>query len=265
MDFATIAGVVIGTYLVVFWGIGDPMKIALFIDIPSVAITIGGSIAALMVAYPFSTLAGVGSAIKKTLINRRADRIATIKSLVHLSEVSRKEGLLSLEGRLPQIPDEFMRRNLQLLIDGTDATDMEKLMDAEIEALDHRHRAMAQIFDDFASLTPAFGMIGTLVGLVLMLANMNDPSTIGPAMAMALITTFYGALIANLFLIPMAIKLKNYNNDEVHHRLLIKDGMMALQNGMNPRYVQSRLMVYLNPTERLRVEQVADKQGGKRG
>lgn len=259
MDFATIGGIVFGMYLIVFWGIGDPAKIALFIDIPSVALTIGGSIAGMFVAYPLSSLASVGSFIKKAFLVKRPSEVNMIKQIVSLAESARKEGLLALEGKLPNIEDDFLKRALQMVIDGTDQAVVESVMQIEMDNIDARHRGNAQIFDDFAALGPAFGMIGTLVGLVLMLANMADPSSIGPAMAIALITTFYGALVANLFFIPWAIKLKGYNAEEMHLKAIIKEGVIALQNGENPRLIESKLLAFLSPSDRLK----AQKEGGK--
>ncbi len=259
MDFATIGGIVLGLYLVVFWGIGDPAKIALFIDIPSVALTIGGAVSGLFVAYPLSSLLGIGSVIKKTFIVKKANEVAMIKQIVALAESARKEGLLALEGKIPNIEDEFLRRSLQMVIDGTDQAVVDSVMQIEMDNMDNRHKGAAQLFDDFAALAPAFGMVGTLVGLVLMLANMADPSSIGPAMAIALITTFYGALVANLFFTPWAMKLKGYNAGELHMKSIIKDGVIALQNGENPRLIESKLLSYLSPAERLK----AQKEGGK--
>ncbi|HSQ41139.1 MAG TPA: motility protein A [Fibrobacteraceae bacterium] len=247
MDFATIGGLLAGIYFIVFWGIGDPGRIAMFIDLPSVAITLGGTCAAILVAHPFSSLSSLASSIRQVFIPQRLDNMALIRQFILLCEQARREGILSLEPRIMAIQDEYLRHGLQLVVDGADVDTIRNMMETELEQTESRHRASIQVMEDFGSLAPAFGMIGTLVGLVLMLANMSDPSTIGPAMAVALITTFYGSLLANLFCIPVAIKLRGYSRQETQIRTMMLDGVLGLQAGENPRVLEWKLLSYLSP------------------
>lgn len=261
MDFASIAGIVAGLYLIIFIGIGDPAKIALFIDPPSMAIVIGGSTSALLVAYPFNRLMGVFGILKHCFVPQKNDPVGVVKIIVSFAEQARREGILALENRLTEVEDDFLKKGIQLAVDGTDPAIIREILETEIAGVEGRHKAGSAVFDDWAALGPAFGMIGTLIGLVLMLANMSDPSAIGPAMAVALITTLYGALLANLFLIPFAMKLKGYSEGEILAKTIMLEGIMSLQSGENPRLVEWKLLSYLSPDLRLKVASKEENGG----
>jgi len=251
MDLATIIGLVSGFILIVFVGIGDPRKIAMFVDLQSIAITFGGVFSAIMVAYPFSSIIGAISVARNAFLSKTPDLKLAVSTLLILAERARKEGILSLDSMTHDIEDEFLRKGISLAVDGTDPTLLREILTVEIDSIDARHRSGMQIFEDIGMLGPAFGLVGTLVGLVMMLGNMSDPSSIGPAMAVALITTFYGALIANLVSIPIAIKLRGLNHREILVRTVILEGIMAIQNGENPRLLETKLCAFLSPDERL--------------
>jgi len=261
MDFATIIGLVLGMYLIVFWGIGDPAKIAMFIDIPSIAIVIGGTIAAMLVSYPFGSLLSIFGIAKNAFMPQKNDPVGVVKIIVSFAEQARREGILALENRLQEVSDEFLKKGIQLAVDGTDPAIIREILSTEVDGVENRHKSGAQLFEDAASLAPAFGMIGTLIGLVLMLANMSDPSAIGPAMAVALITTFYGALMANLVAIPLGLKLKKYSSDEMLVKTMMLEGIMSLQSGENPRLVEWKLMAFISPDARLKASAKEDKGG----
>ena len=253
MDFATIGGIVAGLFLIIRLGIGDPAKIAMFIDARAVAITIGGMISAMFIAYPLSTLLSVFSIVKNAFIPTRIDSAKVVTDIVGYSERSRREGILSLETNIHEVEDRFLRKGLQLAVDGTDGALIREILSIDLENMEARHKHGIQFFDDAGTLAPAFGMVGTLVGLVMMLGNMSDPSAIGPAMAVALITTFYGAFIANMFCIPIAVKLKNLHVEEHMVRTMMLEGVLSLQNGENPRLVESKMLSFLSPDARLKV------------
>lgn len=260
MDFGTIGGIVGGLVLIVYYGIGDPAKIAMFIDIPSVAIVMGGTVAAMFVAYPMSALKSIFTVMKFTFLPQSRDPVSVIKTIVSFAEQARREGILALENRLAEVKDDFLKKGIQLAVDGTEQGLIKDILSTEIAFIESRHKSNAQILDDFAAIAPAFGMIGTLIGLVLMLANMSDPSAIGPAMAVALITTFYGALIANLFFIPMAMKLKSATADEVLEKSIMLEGIISLQGGENPRIVEWKLMAFIDPESRLKASGNKEKK-----
>lgn len=254
MDFATLIGVFGGVYLISFWGIGSTAKIAMFVDVPSLAITMGGTFAAILVAYPLSSILSAFSIAKHAFLPQKFHVGQTVDSLVSFSEQARREGILSLENRIPLIEDEFMRKAMELAVDGSEPQMIKDVLELEMDGLDSRHRAGMQIFEDMGSLAPAFGMIGTLIGLVLMLGSLSDPSAIGPAMSLALITTFYGAMFANLFCIPVAIKLRGLHEREMMSRQVILEGVLSLQKGENPRLIEAKIRAILSPDARLKLK-----------
>ncbi len=261
MDFATIGGILGGMFLIVYWGIGDPAKIVMFIDVPSLAIVVGGCITAMLTAYPFGTVKTLLTVAKFAFVPQKRDISSVIKTIISFSEQARREGILALENRLPELNDAFLKKGIQLAVDGTEQTLIKEILQTELDNIEGRHKGNAAMFDDIAALGPAYGMIGTLVGLVLMLANLSDPTAIGPAMAVALITTFYGSIIANVFAMPIAMKLKAYTADELMEKRIMIEGIISLQAGENPRIVEWKLMAYLDPAARTRLETEKEKKG----
>jgi chemotaxis protein MotA len=176
--------------------------------------------------------------------------MTTIDQLVELAEKARREGILSLEALLPTIQDDFLKSGLQHTIDGTEAETLKAILFSEVSQLENRHADGRKMIKSMATLAPAMGMIGTLVGLILMLKKLDDPSKIGAGMAVALITSLYGAILANQVFIPLEGKLKDKTGEEVQRRELIIEGLLALQAGENPRLLRSRLQTFLPPKER---------------
>lgn len=247
MDLATIIGILIAFGLVIAALGGDAL---LFVDFPSVLIVLGGTIGAVLVTYPLEHVLGVIRVVKKTFMSKVQDPAALISQFVDYAIRVRREGILSLEGHLKDIPDEFQRKGLQLTVDGLDPQLIQEILETEISCLEDRHLKGAEILQTFGSIAPAMGMVGTIIGLVLMLKRMDDPSTIGPAMAVALITTFYGAILANLVFIPMAGKLRVRSREEVLVRSMILEGILSISRGENPRILEEKLNSYLPPKER---------------
>ncbi len=250
MDITTIIGLILGLGLIA-GAIMMQTSLATFIDIPSVAIVIGGMVAAALVAFPLQHIVRVFIVLKKAFFTAPVDPVGYVRTLVRLAEVARRDGILSLESQLNEgSHDPFMVRGLRMAIDGQDRGIIEAAMESELESMIERHGQGKAIFDNFGKYAPAFGMIGTLVGLVVMLQNMSDPEGLGPAMAVALITTFYGAMIANLFAMPVADKLNLRSNQEIAVRTMIIHGVLSIQAGDNPRIVQQKLAAFLDDKQR---------------
>lgn len=245
MDLATIVGI-IGGLAIISAAIG-PAQIVYFISVPSFLIVIGGTTAAVLVNYPFSDVVTMISVLKKTLTYRIQSPKEIIPMIIDYATRARRDGILALQSVMGQIEDPFMSRGIQLAIDGAEPQTILKILETEVEYIKERHRIGAEMAQTFGTFLPAFGMIGTLVGLVLMLQKLDDPSTIGPAMAIALITTFYGALMANLIFLPMAGKLKKRSADETLVKELITEGIISIASGDNPRIIEQKLHVFLLP------------------
>lgn len=252
MDLGTVIGFCFGWFVIIWFGIG-PTKLMMFWDIPSVAITIGGTMAGVMISFPLKFLGKTGTVMKQAIFHKDLDPIAIVKQIVDFAEQARREGILCLEARAQEVKDEFLKKGIQLAVDGTEPDLIRTILTNEISFISDRHGQNSSIMADAANLGPAFGMIGTLVGLVLMLADMSNPDAIGPAMAVALITTFYGALIANLVCTPFESKLKRYSAEEINLKNLMLEGIMSLQSGDNPKIVQMKLETFLSPAMRLKL------------
>ena len=221
-----------------------------FIDPPSIVITIGGSLSSLLSSYTMpeviNNLKGLGVAFK----DPKMDHGAVIRQIIDLSNVARKEGLLALEEVAGNLDDEFMKKGILLIVDGTEPELVRGILETELVNMDDRHKSMAGFYDTWATLGPAWGMIGTLVGLVNMLKKLDDFNTIGPNMATALLTTLYGSLIANWFCTPIANKMKNINSKEYQMKEIVIEGLLSIQAGENPRVIEEKLKSFLSPAVR---------------
>lgn len=252
MDIATILGIVLGAVMVVFGIItsGGVSAMGNFIDPPSIVITIGGSLSSLLSSHTMpeviNNLKGLGVAFK----DPKMDHGAVIRQIIDLSNVARKEGLLALEEVAGNLDDEFMKKGILLIVDGTEPELVRGILETELVNMDDRHKSMAGFYDTWATLGPAWGMIGTLVGLVNMLKKLDDFNTIGPNMATALLTTLYGSLIANWFCTPIANKMKNINSKEYQMKEIVIEGLLSIQAGENPRVIEEKLKSFLSPAVR---------------
>lgn len=246
MDLTTVIGLIAGLSVIIL-GITNAGSVVSFMDTPSVMIVAGGTLCAVVVTYPINELVGVISVVKKTLFTKTQPTTETIATLVSFAERARREGILALERHMEEIEDEFLAKGIQLAVDGTEPELMRNILTTELDYLEKRHASGAGIFATAGALSPAFGMIGTLIGLVLMLQTMSDPSTIGPKMAVALITTFYGALAANLVFIPLTGKLRRRSEEEVLVKEMMIEGILSIQSGDNPRIVEQKLTSFISP------------------
>ncbi len=250
MDIATIIGIIMGTVLVIGSILIGGGGLGPFINVPSMMITIGGSIAAILINFPLSNVISVFSVTRKCFLTALPSTTQTIERFRELSTLARRDGLLALEGELDVIDDEFFKRGLEMVIGGASAEDVETVLSTEVNYIEQRHQTGKKLLDSTAAAAPAFGMIGTLIGLVQMLRTLDDPSQIGVGMATALLTTLYGALIANLFCIPLAGKLETRSQEEVLLRELMIMGLKALVEGHAPRVLEERLQAFLSPSRR---------------
>jgi len=246
MDLTTVIGLIAGLSVIIL-GITNAGSVVSFVDTASVMIVAGGTLCAVVVNYPINELVGVISVVKKTLFTKTQPITETIATLVSFAERARREGILALERHMEEIEDEFLAKGIQLAVDGTEPELMRNILTTELDYLEKRHASGAGIFATAGALSPAFGMIGTLIGLVLMLQTMSDPSTIGPKMAVALITTFYGALAANLVFIPLTGKLRRRSEEEVLVKEMMIEGILSIQSGDNPRIVEQKLTSFISP------------------
>lgn len=260
MDIASILGLVICFGMVIL-GIatsGGLSAAGSYIDIPSVAITFGGAFAAILTS---NTLQDFVSGLKSFSLIFKLPSTNTsemIKRIIDLSNVARKEGLLSLEEAAADLEDEFLKKGILLIVDGTDPELVRAIMETELISVEGRHKSKIGFWESVASMGPAWGMIGTLVGLVNMLQNMSDPDSIGPSMATALITTLYGSLLANWICIPVASKLKANNEQEIMEKEIMIEGLLSIQAGENPRVIEEKLKSFLAPADR-----VTESDGGE--
>lgn len=226
-----------------------------FWSISSLIITIVGSFCALLVSFPIKALLNIPNLLKKLFIKREESKIDLIKQFCELGKKARKDGLLALEEELNILEDEFLKSGLQMVVDGVDPETIQEILELDVDTAEKRHEIGHKIFDMWGQLAPAFGMIGTLIGLITMLSRLDDSASIGTGMATALITTFYGALFANLVLTPIANNLRFQTNEESFTKQLMIEGIFEIQAGTNPRLIEEKLMVYLSPTERMEHKQ----------
>ncbi len=264
MDIATLIGIILGAVMIVFGIISGASAAAItenFIDVPSVIITIGGSISSLITSYTLkdtiNNLKSIGVAFK----DPKLDAAGTIGKIIELSNVARKEGLLALEEIAGTLDDEFMKKGILLIVDGTEPELVRGILETELVNMDERHRKVAGFYDTWASLGPAWGMIGTLIGLVNMLKNLSDASTIGPSMAVALLTTLYGSMIANWIATPLSNKMKAISSQEYQMKEIMTEGLLSIQAGENPRVIEEKLKSFLAPGARAGIGEEAGGEG----
>lgn len=216
-----------------------------FIDIPSFLITFGGSISVTIASNPMERIRLLPLILRSAFFSKAQNMIDVLNLMIRFAERARREGLLALEDEASGIEDPFIRKGIQLVVDGTDPELVKNILDAEISFLEERHKSNRAIFEVWGEMSPAFGMLGTLIGLIQMLGHLDDPNALGPGMAVALITTFYGSIIANAFALPIAKKLAVRTEEEVLLREMVVEGVLAIQAGENPRIVEEKLKVYL--------------------
>lgn len=248
-DSMTLMGLAVGLGLVLL-GIRLEGELGAFWNLSGLLITVGGSFGAVMVNFRSSEIKTVLQVTKQAFIRRDQSVVELSKKFVYLAEKARREGLLVLDDELPEIEDPFLRNGLQMVIDGFEPETIRRILTSQLESIEDRHEMGQSLFRTWGGLAPAFGMIGTLIGLVMMLGRLENPNAIGPGMAVALLTTFYGVLLANLVLIPLAGKLSIYSREESNRREITIEALLSLQSGINPRLMEEHLKAYFSPDER---------------
>lgn len=252
MDLATLIGIGLCFVLVIFGitvedGFGVLKN---FIDVPSILITFGGAFCATLASHKLpdfiTGIKGFTIAIKQ----HSYEQTETIKKIIELSNVARKEGLLALEEAAESLDDQFMKKGILLIVDGTEPDLVRAILETELDCIEKRHRKVSSFWDTLSAMGPAWGMIGTLIGLVNMLQKMDDPSSIGPSMAVALITTLYGSMLSNWIATPIANKLRANNGEEITLKEVMIEGLLSIQAGENPRVIEEKLKSFLAPVER---------------
>jgi chemotaxis protein MotA len=250
MDLTTVLGLGLCVVVIVLGALtGGPLYY--FWNVPSVFITVCGSLMAMIACYPSRLLSNTLKITSKAIFKEPRDPQALLNMLQDMSNRARREGTLALEEFIDQLDDEFFARGVQLVVDGHEPQAVEDILFMEIEKIQERHKQGVDLFDTFALMAPAMGMIGTLIGLVHMLQNLDDPTKIGPGMATALLTTLYGSFIANVLATPIAKKLKARSDEEVAEKELIANGILSILNRESPRFLVERLNVQLAPQDRM--------------
>ena len=271
MDIMSILGFILAVVLVLFGMTFDQeaMKLVFhnlraFVDIPSMAITLGGTIGVMMLSFPSGAFKKIGKHLKIIIKPYKFDPEQSIEQIVELATEARMKGLLSLEDKLSEIDEPFMHNSLLLVVDSVDSEKVRQVMETELDQLDERHALDRGFYEKAASFAPAFGMIGTLVGLILMLGNMQDVNALAKGMATALITTLYGSLLANIVCLPVASKLKARHDEEFLCKQLVLEGVLAIQEGENPKFREEQLYKLL-PASRKKTDEDKDpvKEEGK--
>jgi len=242
VDLATIIGM-LGAFAIIVFAMLLGGSLSMFADLPSVLIVLVGSTLVCLMKYPMSKFLGAGKTAAKAFMFKLDSPDELIESVIDLAETARKGGLLSLEGK--EIPNDFLKQGIGLLIDGHDADVVKTVLLKDKNMAVERHKSGAGVWGALGDIGPAMGMIGTLIGLVAMLSNMDDPKSIGPAMAVALLTTLYGAMLANMVAIPFADKLKLRAAEEEMIKSMAIDAVLAIQAGQNPRVIEGMLRTYL--------------------
>lgn len=250
MDPATLIGILLSAGLVAY-SIMSGDGAGMFVNIPSILIVFGGTFGATLVCFPIANVFGVMGILKKAFMFKAKTNNEIITGMEQMAKRARKEGLLSLQTAAAEVTDEFYKTGLQLVVDGQEADTIESILATEISYIKSRHETGADVLKAAGTYAPAFGMIGTIIGLIQMLQNMDDPSSIGPAMAVALVTTFYGALLANILFLPLATKLQQRSIQEVQQKKLITEGLLSIQAGDNPRILVQKLNGFVQPKARV--------------
>ncbi len=253
MDIASIVGFIAGFVLMIFgmvYGKSFSVIADSFMDMPSALITFGGAFGCVLAMYPLKDFLTGLKALGLIFKTPKLNETETIKTIIELSNLARREGLLALEESSNTLEDEFMKKGVMLIVDGTDPELVRSILEAELINVDARHQTYIGLWKNIGSMGPAWGMIGTLIGLINMLKDLSDPDSIGPNMAVALITTLYGSILANWVAAPTANKLGVQNDTEIKLKEIMIEGILSIQAGENPRVIEEKLKSFLSPSER---------------
>lgn len=264
MDIGTIIGLLAGIGVVAY-GMLSGGNVSSYIDPSSIIITMGGGIFANLMGFPLSDTLRAVKIIPLIFKEPKQSAMDTIRILVELSQKARREGLLALESAQGELKDDFLKKAMELVVDGIEAEIVKTTMQLDIDSMAVRHQNAQAYFKGLAAQFPAWGMIGTLLGLINLLQGLDDPSSVGPAMALALVTTFYGSILANFICNPIANKLGGNSAEEIRLREMMMEGVLSIQSGENPRLMEHKLKTFLSPDQRASYEAMAKSQEKKEG
>jgi chemotaxis protein MotA len=253
MDLMSLLGIIFA-FGFVLYGILSSGSIMTFVDMPSVYITIGGTMGALLLTTKTKNAKVLFKLFGLVFKENKSSDLEIIRNLIEWATRARKEGLLSLEDTIQNIPDPFIKKGMMMIVDGSEPETIRNVLSLKIKGIVSRHSDNRAMFDTGAALGPAFGMIGTLIGLVNMLKSLSDPSTIGPQMSVALITTFYGSMLANMVFMPMSKKLKIKTSEEVYQKEMIIEGLLSIQAGENPNTLKEKMLSFLDEKAAIQLE-----------
>lgn len=248
-DILTPVGLLLAFGMVMFGIISGEKGIGIFIDIPSLLITIGGSFGAVLITFDLETIKKIPSALKITITSNNINKIDLVSQFKELARIIKKDGVLAIEQEVSEMEDKFLKKGLELIIDGVDADDVKEILETEIASREQVYGSGAKIFKIWGSYAPAFGMVGTLIGLIQMLSDMGSPDDIASGMSVALITTLYGALFTNMIFNPLGFNIENKGEKEVEYLEMVVCGLQSIQNGDSTRTIEEKLVTYLDEKE----------------
>lgn len=251
MEISTLIGLALAIVAIV---VGAGSEFTTLIDIPSFFITILGSLGATFIAHPSSRSFKIFNVILEAIRNPKINNLETLRTLYSFSEKARRDGMISLEEDIPSVESDFLKDGLRAAVDGTDPEEIKKILEVKMEMYEEEEEDKISVLDTWGAMAPAFGMIGTLIGLVLLLDTLSDPTTIGPRMSLALITTLYGALIANIIALPPAEKLKRRMSKNINQMRMMLEGVLSIVQGENPHLMEEKLKAFLSDEERKEYE-----------
>lgn len=254
MDISTIVGIGLAFGMIAFGIISNQSSLMTYYNLPSLFITVGGALASTIASHPKEKSFKIIQVMLSTVKEPKVDNIGLVRTLVSFSEKARREGLLSLEENLNEIDDPFMKKAVQLVIDGTDPDLLRSMMETEMDLIEEDIAAEKALMDSAGAFAPAYGMIGTLIGLIAMLKTLNNPETLGPGMSVALITTFYGSILSNGVFLPMGEKIGRRATKILRQKQMILEGVLSIQAGENPRVLEEKLKSFLNIQEKTAYE-----------
>lgn len=258
MDIASFLGFLLGVAAMLF-GIITTGQLVSYYDLGSIYITIGGTIAALLISFPLKTVKNAIVAARFAFFPRKINTVKTIDSIIELAEVARRQGLLGLEEKAKGLKDTFFKNGLNTVMETNEPDRVRDILETELAFMMERHDSVIRFFEKGGAFAPGFGMVGTLIGLINMLLKLDNPGALGPSMSVALVTTFYGSVMANLIFLPIAAKLKLRSDQEVFNKRLILEGLIAIQSGDNPRMIREKLTSFIPPKERRKADTKTSK------
>ena len=265
MEITTLLGMVFGFACIVITIILPGTPISDYIDLPSVFIVFGGVIASTIVSYPLSTLKSLPKLIGMAFKSQKMDLTKDVEMIIEVANVARREGILALEETIRDVDDAFLKKGVMLIVDGSDPELVRSIMETELAFIKERHSGGQGVLLQMSAYSPAYGMIGTLIGLISMLGSLDDMNSLGPNMAVALVTTFYGVILANLIFTPLAKKLKSMSDDEYLRKELVLEGILSIQDGENPRIIREKLNAFLSRSQVRAAEGGKDTSAGSSG